>query len=74
MILDRSYTFLDYVRGGLELRMILGIDFTRSNMDTMNPESLHSLCERGLATAYEDAIVSLGQVLRRFGLPASWST
>ncbi|CAK9002105.1 unnamed protein product [Durusdinium trenchii] len=66
MILDRSYTFLDYVRGGLELRMILGIDFTRSNMDTMNPESLHSLCERGLATAYEDAIVSLGQVLRSY--------
>ncbi|OLQ15686.1 Copine-7 [Symbiodinium microadriaticum] len=31
MILDRAYTFLDYVRGGLELRMMLGIDFTRSN-------------------------------------------
>lgn len=66
MILDRSYTFLDYVRGGLELRMMLGIDFTRSNMDVMNPDSLHSQCEKGLATAYEDAICSLGQVLRSY--------
>eukprot|EP00435_Cladocopium_sp_Y103_P019230 s978_g4.t1 len=66
MILDRTYTFLDYVRGGLELRTMLGIDFTRSNMDVTNPDSLHSQCEKGLATAYEDAICNLGQVLRSY--------
>ncbi|CAE6971972.1 Cpne7 [Symbiodinium sp. CCMP2592] len=66
MILDRAYTFLDYVRGGLELRMMLGIDFTRSNMDKQNPDSLHSLVDMDLPTSYETAIIALGSVLRSY--------
>ena len=39
----RHYKFLDYVRGGVIISMIVGIDFTSSNGDPNSENSLHSI-------------------------------
>ena len=36
----RHYTFLDYLRGGLELQLMVAVDFTRSNLGQTNPKSM----------------------------------
>jgi len=43
---ERRYSFLDFIRGGLQLRLIVAIDFSRSNA---GPQDLHRLSphERG---------------------------
>ena len=38
----QQYSFLDYVAAGLEICVMVGIDFTRSNGDPRVPDSLHS--------------------------------
>ena len=35
------FTFLDYIFSGLEIALILAIDFTGSNGEPTSPESLH---------------------------------
>jgi hypothetical protein len=39
--LNKDYTFLDYLYGGCEISVILGIDFTGSNGDPHDSDSLH---------------------------------
>ena len=36
----RHYTFLDYLRGGLELQLMVAVDLTRSNLGQTNPKSM----------------------------------
>jgi hypothetical protein len=38
---NEKFTFLDYVFSGLEISLVIGIDFTRSNGDPSNPNSKH---------------------------------
>ncbi|CAJ1410273.1 unnamed protein product [Effrenium voratum] len=59
----RNYTFLDYLRGGLELQLMVAVDFTRSNLGQTNPQSMHSVVSREQETAYASAIRSLGEVM-----------
>lgn len=40
----RNYTFLDYLRGGLELQLMVAVDFTRSNLGQTNPQSMRPAC------------------------------
>jgi len=51
--------FLDYLNHGLDLNLILGIDYTSSNKDPLNPTSLHTLVGEG-KNVYENAIRSCG--------------
>ncbi|KAF1795759.1 Copine [Phytophthora cactorum] len=37
----RDHTFIDYLRGGLEMNLIIGIDYTASNGPPNDPRSLH---------------------------------
>eukprot|EP00933_Yihiella_yeosuensis_P079084 TRINITY_DN9121_c3_g1_i1.p1 TRINITY_DN9121_c3_g1~~TRINITY_DN9121_c3_g1_i1.p1 ORF type:complete len:1197 (-),score=220.01 TRINITY_DN9121_c3_g1_i1:217-3807(-) len=63
----RLYSFLDYIRGGMELRLMIGIDFSRSNIGQNNPNSYHSLAyQEGEDTAYATCIRSLGDVIRAY--------
>jgi len=55
-------TFLDYIRGGCEINMVVGIDFTASNGDPRNPTSLHA-CSPQRPSPYEVAIRSVGSIL-----------
>lgn len=38
--LKRQYSFLDYLRGGLELQLMVAVDLTRSNLGQTNPKSM----------------------------------
>ena len=54
--LSKKYKFLDYIRGGVQISMIVGIDFTGSNGDPRKKDSLHSIERR--PNLYEKAIDS----------------
>jgi hypothetical protein len=58
----KSFTFLDYIKGGLQLNLSIGIDFTGSNGHPKDEFSLH---RTGLnqANDYEKAIRSCGDIL-----------
>ncbi len=43
MKLEKEYSFLDYLKGGMEINLIIGIDFTSSNLDPKLPNSLHNI-------------------------------
>ena len=45
--LNTVYNFLDYIRGGTELACTVSIDFTASNGDPLQPDSLHYLTPDG---------------------------
>jgi len=55
-------TFLDYIRGGCELNMVVAIDFTASNGLPGNKFSLHHV-EAGNPNQYEMAITVVGSTL-----------
>jgi hypothetical protein len=54
-------TFLDYLRGGIQLNMITAIDFTASNRDIRDPRSLHFLSQQ--PNQYETCIWSVGSIV-----------
>eukprot|EP00440_Ansanella_granifera_P053373 gb/GFBE01057854.1/.p1 GENE.gb/GFBE01057854.1/~~gb/GFBE01057854.1/.p1 ORF type:complete len:1149 (+),score=234.03 gb/GFBE01057854.1/:1-3447(+) len=64
--LVRACSFLDYVRGGLELRLNVAIDFTRSNLGQSNPYSYHSTVHKDEESAYATAIRALGEVIQTY--------
>ena len=62
----RNNKFLDYVKGDCDLRLCVGIDFTRSNGNPKNQESLHYLSNNGNKNDYEKAISAIGNILANF--------
>ncbi|PSC75501.1 copine-3-like isoform X1 [Micractinium conductrix] len=78
-------SFLEYLQGGTELNFIVAIDYTASNGNPRDPNSLHYYSQR--PTMYEDAIAAVGRVLECYdsdrmfpafgfgaGLPPAFST
>ena len=59
--LVKNYTFLDYIRGGMEINLTVGIDFTGSNGHPTKPNSLHYLGTQ--SNSYEIAIQSCGNIV-----------
>ena len=57
----KNYTFLDYIRGGMQINLTVAIDFTGSNGDPSKPNSLHYLGTN--ANSYEIAISSCGNIV-----------
>lgn len=68
-ILDFIYaqkpTFLDYVYGGCEVSLIIGIDFTKSNGTQNSIKSLHHLSD-DRPNEYLQAIRAVGEVLQYY--------
>jgi hypothetical protein len=59
-----KYTFYDYVRGGIQLNLIVAIDFTASNRDPREPLSLHYMSPNGDSmNQYEQCIRAVGEIL-----------
>ena len=56
------YSFLDFLRGGMEINLTIGIDFTGSNGSPTYSNSLHYLAQ-GSLNNYERAIRSCGDIL-----------
>lgn len=66
-IKERRATFLEYIRGGMEMNFIVGIDFTQSNGNPDDPQSLHYIQDdRNFLNQYEVAITSVGSIIQDY--------
>ena len=57
--------FMDYIMGGCEIGLVIGIDFTMSNGDSMLPDSLH-FSNMYSSNEYECAISTVGNILAEY--------
>ena len=60
-LLDK-YSFLDYIKNGVQIALSIGIDFTSSNGNINDPKSLHYISP-GKLNDYEQAIQSCGLII-----------
>ena len=58
-------SFMDFLQGGLEMKMFVAVDFTGSNGDPRTPNSLHFM-RPGAFNEYQQAIVSVGEILSNY--------
>lgn len=58
-------TFIDYLRGGLQLNLSVAVDFTGSNGAVTQPSSLHYLNQYSLNN-YQQAIMAIGNILLNY--------
>jgi len=58
-----GYSFIDYLKAGLELNMFTAIDFTGSNGHPADRDSLHAI---GAGNQYQQTIELLGHVLEQY--------
>lgn len=66
VIVQKRVTFLDYIFGGCEISLQVAIDFTASNGDPSNPQSLHFMGQTGVPNQYVAAIQSVGSILEQY--------
>nr|XP_023879541.1 protein BONZAI 3-like isoform X1 [Quercus suber]XP_023879542.1 protein BONZAI 3-like isoform X1 [Quercus suber] len=60
----QQYSFLDYISSGFELNFMVAIDFTASNGNPRNPDSLHYIDPSGQLNSYQRAIMEIGEVIQ----------
>jgi hypothetical protein len=60
----KNYSFIDYLRGGLQIKLSIAIDFTASNLPPDDPKSLHYLSS--FQNQYEMAIKSCGDIVANY--------
>jgi len=66
--LQPQYSFIDYVRGGQQLKVMLGVDFTGSNKVPTDPNSLHSVNPQVGFNEYQKAISAVCQILQNYDI------
>ncbi|KAI9185444.1 hypothetical protein LWI28_007272 [Acer negundo] len=59
-----QYTFLDYISSGFELNFMVAVDFTASNGNPRNPNSLHYIDPSGRLNSYQQTIMEVGEVIQ----------
>ena len=62
MNITETLSFTDLLQKGLQISMVVGIDFTASNLDPIKPNSLHYSLG-GQPTQYEQAIAPCSSIL-----------
>ncbi|KAJ9449105.1 Copine-D [Diplonema papillatum] len=60
---EKTHTFLDFVRAGFEINMTVAIDFTKSNRSFDNDKSLHYRRSDNKTNEYMAAIQAVGSVM-----------
>jgi hypothetical protein len=65
-VIEQYPTLSDFIMGGLEISMLVAIDFTGSNGDPKTPSSLHYLDASGRLNQYQDAITAVGNVVQSY--------
>eukprot|EP00559_Dactyliosolen_fragilissimus_P005395 CAMPEP_0184867048 /NCGR_PEP_ID=MMETSP0580-20130426/24871_1 /TAXON_ID=1118495 /ORGANISM="Dactyliosolen fragilissimus" /LENGTH=597 /DNA_ID=CAMNT_0027367059 /DNA_START=14 /DNA_END=1807 /DNA_ORIENTATION=+ len=63
---SRNPSFIDYIEGGCEINLCVGIDFTGSNGDPRDPGTLHYRHPDGTKNDYEKAICAIGGILQKY--------
>jgi hypothetical protein len=61
--LAKEHTFIDFLRGGTQLSLTLGLDFTGSNGNPKDKDSLHAISTNGKPNQYQLATRSCGDIL-----------
>ncbi|TDH67394.1 hypothetical protein CCR75_008512 [Bremia lactucae] len=66
--LQKQHTFAEFLRGGCEVSLIVGIDYTASNGNPSDPLSLHYLGGnyQGQMNDYQAAIAATGAILEPY--------
>lgn len=59
-------SFVDYLRSGWYINLACAIDFTASNGELSDPNSLHHQSLNGHLNNYEEAITSVGNILEPY--------
>ncbi|OMO61283.1 C2 calcium-dependent membrane targeting, partial [Corchorus capsularis] len=59
-----QFSFLDYISSGFELNFMVAVDFTASNGDPRNKDSLHYIDPSGQLNSYQRAIMEVGEVIQ----------
>lgn len=66
-MIEKHYSFAQYLQGGLEIGLTVAIDFTGSNGDPRSPDSLHYFHPTGeRLNQYEQAIQAVGTILEPY--------
>uniref|UniRef100_A0A5B7AWH5 Protein BONZAI 3 n=1 Tax=Davidia involucrata TaxID=16924 RepID=A0A5B7AWH5_DAVIN len=60
----KLYSFLDYISSGFELNFMVAVDFTASNGNPRNQDSLHYIDPSGRLNSYQQAIMEVGEVIQ----------
>lgn len=67
-------SFLDYIRGGVQLSFIVAVDFTASNGDPFLHDSLHYVGPEGIVSnQYIEAITSVGDIIEFYDADKKFS-
>ncbi|XP_046386139.1 copine-8-like isoform X1 [Ischnura elegans] len=62
--LQKTYSFLEYLKGGTQIHCSFAIDFTGSNGDPSSPDSLHYISSS--PNSYEIAIQAVGSIIQDY--------
>ncbi|XP_059152171.1 copine-8-like [Physella acuta] len=62
---DIEITFIDYIRGGMQMNFTVAIDFTASNGNPTSPESLHYI-NPYQPNQYAAAISAVGEIIKDY--------
>ncbi|KAI9136448.1 Copine-domain-containing protein [Paraphysoderma sedebokerense] len=65
-VVDYVHTFLEFIAGGMQISLAVGIDFTSSNGNPRNDNSLHYINPSGELNEYQKAIHAVGNVLETY--------
>jgi len=63
---DDYPSFVDYISGGCEMNLTVAIDFTGSNGDPRDPNTLHHRFSDGRKNDYEKAIMAICRILANY--------
>ncbi|XWS58510.1 hypothetical protein CRYUN_Cryun08bG0040300 [Craigia yunnanensis] len=64
LIEKEQFSFLDYISSGFELNFMVAVDFTASNGNPRNRDSLHYIDPLGQLNSYQQAIMEVGEVIQ----------
>ncbi|XWS57854.1 hypothetical protein CRYUN_Cryun09bG0209300 [Craigia yunnanensis] len=59
-----QFSFLDYLSSGFQLNFMVAVDFTASNGNPRNQDSLHYIDPSGQLNSYQQAIMEVGEVIQ----------
>ncbi|KAK7258765.1 hypothetical protein RIF29_24350 [Crotalaria pallida] len=59
-----QFSFIDYISSGFELNFMVAVDFTASNGNPYQPDSLHYIDATGRLNSYQQAIMEVGEVIQ----------
>jgi hypothetical protein len=66
-------TFVDYIAGGCQLKVVVAIDYTASNGDPRKEQSLHHFTKDGSKNDYETCIQTICSILAQYDSDQKYS-